>query len=151
MTKIYIPSKLTLLLSKDLFQNLLEISSDPATGEATVEYVQDQLLKFDGVHTLIPEELRMPDHRPLGYPRIVKEFNRETNTATLTLADAVATTIFNWNHRALIQILGPPRYRFTCTAPGPPDGDFPCTLIIEREARRITVGALILLLLSAQP
>lgn len=151
MTKVYIPSKYPLFPGKDPCQNLLKIISDPATGESTVKYVQDQLLQFDGVHALIPDELRMPDHRPLGYPRIVKEFNRETNTTTLTLADAVVTILFNWNHRALIQILGLPSYRFTCTAPGPPDGEFPCTLIIEREARRITVSALPLLLLLAYP
>ncbi|MCJ1358607.1 MAG: hypothetical protein MMC33_008607 [Icmadophila ericetorum] len=109
----------------------------PVTGVMTETVIADKTLHFINEDRHLPEVLRMPDHRITGYPRVVDMnlFSRESITERLTLADAVVTTLFYWNPRALLHFLGVPDYTFICTVP---DGLNPGTLIIEKKVNKVT-------------
>ena len=108
----------------------------------TETVIADKTLHFINEDRHLPEVLRMPDHRIAGYPRVVDMnlFSRESITERLTLADAVVTTLFYWNPRALLHFLGVPDYTFICTVP---DGLNPGTLIIEKKVNKVTVSTLL--------
>ncbi|MCJ1358608.1 MAG: hypothetical protein MMC33_008608 [Icmadophila ericetorum] len=90
----------------------------------------------------IPEELRSPYTRPLYYPHVVDLscFDHETETHTVTLADAIVTIIFYHSPEALTNFVNTKDHRISTFRLIIPEGKHRGYFAIGRKENEIMCG-----------